>query len=139
MLEIMQYVRKPFPVQAVRVGPENINDIVDWCKGKLDVDQGGAQYIQVDAVRNPITPRQSKAYLGDWVLLTGTSFKVYTDKAFKKSFEQSSVETIMQPTKPEVQVVPAVVVQEVVVPTASAPKPGPAVFQPPTIPVQPTP
>jgi hypothetical protein len=42
-------------------------------------------YISV-RVAYPINPRQTQAYLGDWVLKSGKSFKVYTNSAFEKSF-----------------------------------------------------
>jgi hypothetical protein len=92
------YVRKPLYVEAVQVTIENFLDVARWCFGEIknkdetpvDFSQGPEpknQYIQV-RVANPKNAKQSKAYVGDWILFTkhGQGFKVYTPKAFYASF-----------------------------------------------------
>lgn len=102
MLETMKYVRKPFYIDAVRVTAENITDVANWAGGDVRTDSDG-RYIKVRVPR-ALTERQTKAYVGDWVLYAGKGYKVYTPKAFDDSFEQASVETTMHPTKPEAAV-----------------------------------
>lgn len=89
-----KYVRKPLPfVDAVQVNDKNIEDVAIWCQG--DIRSGirsphsskVERYIKVH-VHNPLKPRQTQAYTGDWVLYAGSGFKVFTNKAFLNSFER---------------------------------------------------
>ena len=89
-----KYARMPFYVDAVRVTEENIDSVVKWCQGEKREDTEGL-YIKV-RVHRPLTDRQTRAYLGDWVLYAGTGYKVYTDKAFEKSFEKVTTLTKAQ-------------------------------------------
>lgn len=107
MLETTKYVRKQFPVDAVRVTAENMDEVAAWCHGEVDVEKtparGGSperedKFVKV-RVHRPLTDRQTKAFIGDWVLYAGTGFKVYTDKAFNKSFEMKDAGTTMQHTE----------------------------------------
>lgn len=86
-IETTKYVRKPFEVDAVQVTEENLEAVKDWCQGALEEDN--RPYIRVRVAR-PLNERQTKAYPGDWVLYAGTGFKVYTSKAFHKTFEQAT-------------------------------------------------
>lgn len=84
------FFRIPFPVEAVRVTDENMEDIAKWCGGQVEsATQSGktVKYIKVD-VKNPMTERQKKAYIGDWVLYAGKGWKCYTNKAFHGCFEE---------------------------------------------------
>lgn len=103
MLTPQKYTRKPFEVEAVEVTPQNINDVAEWCGGRVlqsdlskDGGRSGSQeYIKV-AVKRPLSDRQTRAYYGDWVLFARSGagdagpagFKVYTPKAFTGSFER---------------------------------------------------
>jgi hypothetical protein len=80
------YVRKPFVVDAERVKDDNIAEVAEWCRGEVLTDTDGRLYIAVN-VKNPINERQSKAFVGDWVLFAGRGFKVYTNAAFTRSYE----------------------------------------------------
>lgn len=86
MVEPVKYVRKPFEVDAVQVTEGNIEEVKDWCQGTLQQD-GNRQFIKVHVAR-ALNERQTKAFPGDWVLYAGAGFKVYTNKAFHKTFEQ---------------------------------------------------
>lgn len=91
-LKIEQFVRKPFVVDAVKVNPENLEDVANWCQGEVRVsEEQGTQekYVKV-RVHRPMTERQTMAFPGDLVLYAGTGFKVYTPKAFEKSFEPAT-------------------------------------------------
>lgn len=88
MIELAKYARKPFFVDAVQVTDDNMDDVAHWCGGERReeaVNEDLVQYIKVK-VKRPLSAKQTKAYAGDWVLLAGTGFKVYTDSAFEKGF-----------------------------------------------------
>lgn len=89
-----KYVRKPLLVDAVQVTADNFAEIAAWCQGTITASDGSqvhtldpsTQYIHV-RVHNPVNVRQSKAFVGDWILYTDRGYKIYTNKAFKGSFE----------------------------------------------------
>lgn len=85
-----KFARKPFYVDAVRVSETNMEEVAAWCGGKIVEALEGANdasHIKVE-VHRPLTERQTQAFVGDWVLFAGSGFKVYTPKAFDKSFEK---------------------------------------------------
>lgn len=85
-----KFARKPFYVDAVRVSEANMEEVAEWCGGTIVEALEGAEdasFISVKVYR-PINDRQTQAYPGDWVLFAGTGYKVYTPKAFDKSFEK---------------------------------------------------
>jgi hypothetical protein len=90
-IDTEKYIKKPLIVDAVRVTPKNFNEIVEWCQGEVMSDDVTAdstvvnQYIKI-RVHNPKNPRQTKAFVGDWVLYTERGYKIYTNKAFRASF-----------------------------------------------------
>lgn len=102
-IETERYVRMPFYVDAVQVTSANMEAVAKWCNadvrtsGKPDRDvqnalEGGTgtapeRYIKV-RVQRPANDRQSMAFVGDWILYAGTGYKVYTDRAFHKSFDK---------------------------------------------------
>lgn len=101
MINTIKFVRKPLYVDAVKVTAENFAEIANWCQGEIYTADGNdtrlvdgaddinpaALYIRV-RVHNPKSPRQTKAYTGDWILYTDRGYKVYTEKAFFASFEE---------------------------------------------------
>lgn len=95
MLHPKTYIRKPFPVQAERVTNQNMNQVALWCGGELkglgEHDGRWGPFIEVDVV-NPDAnkPRQSQAFVGDWVLKSDKGFKVYTNRSFEKSFDSAA-------------------------------------------------
>jgi hypothetical protein len=90
-----RFIRKPLYVDAVRVTSQNFEAVAAWCDGEIQKEtegpRTGKSYIRV-RVQYPKSPRQSKAFSGDWVLYTETGYKVYTNPAFQKSFDPSPVE-----------------------------------------------
>lgn len=84
-----KFARRPFYVDAVRVTQANMEEVAEWCNGKIQTQgEDEAPYISIKVYR-PLNDRQTQAFVGDWVLLYGsTGFKVYTPKAFDKSFEK---------------------------------------------------
>ncbi len=92
-IETQQFIRKPLYVDAVRITPVNFNEISTWCQGEQqyepsdDPTKPGKKYIKV-RVHNPKNIRQSKAFVGDWLLYTERGYKVYTNKAFHAAFDK---------------------------------------------------
>jgi hypothetical protein len=94
-----QFIRKPLYVDAVRVTSKNFDEIAAWCQGQVleddDPEKGsGKKYIRV-RVHNPINPRQTRAYIGDWILYTEKGYKIYSNQAFRASFDEASEEEIL--------------------------------------------
>lgn len=87
-----KYIRKPLYVAAVRVTAANFDEIANWCQGEVQQDDipdkgSGKKYIRV-RVHNPKNVRQTQAFVGDWLLYTERGYKVYTNKAFRSSFDE---------------------------------------------------
>ena len=82
-----KFARKTFYVDAVRVSEANLEEVAQWCSGTVKTDETGHSFLSVE-VHRPLTERQTQAYIGDWVLFAGSGYKVYTPKAFDKSFEK---------------------------------------------------
>lgn len=89
-----KYIRKPLYVDAVRVTNDNFDEIAVWCQGEIVVPgiddeghSGDKKYIKI-RVHNPKIPRQTTAFVGDWVLYTERGYKIYTSKAFHSSFDE---------------------------------------------------
>jgi len=84
-----RFVRKPFPIDAVRVTAENMTEVAKWCDGEVKYEptskDDGAWFISVKVV-NPINSRQTQAFIGDWVLYS-KGWKVYFDGAFRNNFD----------------------------------------------------
>lgn len=86
--------RKSFDVQFVVVTAENMEEVAEWCSGEVG-GEGDERFIKI-IDKNAISTRQAKAFVNDYVLkmsATGTSFKAFTEKAFKKSFEEMNTKT----------------------------------------------
>lgn len=89
-----KYLRKPVTVEAVQVTDKNIFEVAMWCQGEIQWkthpdgqgDPGTVDHIRV-RVHSPVNDRQKKAYVGDWVLYSNRGYKIYTDRAFKNSFD----------------------------------------------------
>lgn len=101
MLDTAKYARKAFYIDAVQVTPENMDAVAKWASGEVrtDSDAAGKKHVKV-RVHRPLNERQTKAYVGDWVLYAGTGFKVYTTKAFTANFEPVSDEAAPNTVKP---------------------------------------
>jgi len=88
-----RYIRKPLHVDAVRITGRNIDEVAAWCQGEVLWEETpggngtGKKYIRV-RVHQPKNVRQTKAFVGDWLLYTDKGYKVYTHKAFQLSFDQ---------------------------------------------------
>ena len=99
-----KYIRKQFEVQAVQVTEENLESVAKWCNGTIETEgdlPGTKRFIRVN-VKHPLNARQTRAYLGDWVLKAETGgFKIYNQVAFEKSFERAVVQGQVHPNQAE--------------------------------------
>jgi hypothetical protein len=86
MIKTQRYVRKPVIVDAVQVTEENFKQLAKWCQGEIQSD-GTMKFIRV-RVHTPKNPRQSQAFVGDWILYTDKGYKVYSNRAFTDSFDE---------------------------------------------------
>lgn len=84
-----KYVRKPLYVDAVRITNQNFEELASWCQGLIEHDENEdgskKKFIRV-RTHKPINPRQTKGFVGDWILYTEMGYKVYTHYAFKGGF-----------------------------------------------------
>lgn len=94
-LSTTRATRKPFYVDAIRVTALNMQEVAEWCGGEIRKtapkpqiggELGQKNYIHVP-VEHASNERQTKAYVGDWVLRANGTFKVYTNKAYVNGFD----------------------------------------------------
>jgi hypothetical protein len=90
-----KYIRKPLVVVGVEVTVDNFMELALWVGGSIMHKDSNTQDGPIDPanqyilvrVHNPKSPRQSQAYVGDWILYSDRGYKVYTPKAFKNTFD----------------------------------------------------
>jgi hypothetical protein len=97
-IQTTKYIRKPLYVDAVQITKENFSALADWCQAEVRTNVGDelidrkngvdpeSHHLRI-RVHNPKNIRQTKGFVGDWVLYTDRGYKIYTQKAFKASFE----------------------------------------------------
>lgn len=81
------WIRNSFEVQAVRITGDNIQAVATWCGGTIGKSSGEHPklYVLVNTQQyNKLM--QSKAYVGDWVILIDDRFKHYRDESFRAAF-----------------------------------------------------
>jgi hypothetical protein len=96
-METQQFKRRPIYVDAVRVTEENFTEVAQWCQGGIvkkhettldTLKDDKTKHIKVRVI-NPQRVRQTKAFVGDWILYSEyNGYKVYTDGAFRNAFEE---------------------------------------------------
>lgn len=95
-MKTQKFQRKPFIVDCVQVTEENMEEVAKWCKGTITTtDSKIAEqlkrpvrtWIQVET-QQPMSDRQKQAFVGDWLLYANNGFKIYTPKAFERTFEE---------------------------------------------------
>lgn len=88
-IQTTKYARKPFFVDVITVTDENMEAAAEWCQGTVCTNGDGVKYVKV-RVHRPLTEKQTQAFAGARILYAGTGYKVYTPKAFEKSFEPAN-------------------------------------------------
>lgn len=93
-MEIQQFTRKPFEVDAVQVSPTNYEAVAAWCKGEAtltgyklmgDVYEMGAVLLPKQG------PKNNKVYtvlIGQWITRHRGSFRSWGKEDFEKGFVQ---------------------------------------------------
>lgn len=90
-IQPQKYRSIPFVVEAIQVTVDNMQEVAEWSGGETMIEKQGGRlvsFVKVE-VRNPMTERQTKAFVGDWVLKSETGVKTYSQRAFPKRFERT--------------------------------------------------
>lgn len=90
------YERKTFRVEAVRVTSDNMEEVAEWCGGRVVNTDGfgyGRKHVQVPTGKGGESI--AHAYIGNWVtcLVKAQSFRVYKEKSFLEAFSSIMSET----------------------------------------------
>lgn len=88
--QFTQYNRRQFRVTAARVSVLNIEELARWTNGVLcegDKDGQLSRYFIKVRTGSPSNSRIDEAHVGDWIVKRGRQFQVYSDRAFRKTFE----------------------------------------------------
>jgi hypothetical protein len=99
-IQTIRFRRRTFYVEAVQVTAENMEEVAAWCNGKIlstfvKSRKESVSYIKVH-VMNPTSDRQTKAFVGDWVLPYGQTFKIYTERSMDQTFEKAEVDILKE-------------------------------------------
>jgi len=84
-IQTTRFVRKPLFVDAVQVTAENLEKLAELCGGTIG-RKGHRQFIRL-YLQYVRTPRQTVAFPGDWITKVGDTFKVWTNKSFRETFD----------------------------------------------------
>lgn len=93
-MEIKQYTRKPFPVSAVQVTLQNIQEVAEWCKGTIEYRptrmMGTTTDLPIIRLKGQGDNRgkEFEAALGCWVVELKGSFRSYKPAQFDASFDE---------------------------------------------------
>ena len=91
MLEITNYRRKNYAIEAVRVTEDNLEDVAAWCEGSISHHESGTVFVVVP-VKQPkdVTKEKwlTRAYVGRWVIRSKFGFRVYNHGDFHYKFYQ---------------------------------------------------
>jgi hypothetical protein len=106
-MNIKQFTRKPFPVNAVQVGLDNVHELADWCGGKVEMKatkmMGTTTDLPVIILEGQGENRGKifEAALGCWVVELKGSFRVYKPAQFEASFDEYTRELSDDPADPD--------------------------------------
>jgi len=93
-MEIKQFTRKPFPVNAVQVTLQNIEEVAEWCKGAIEYVptkmMGTITDLPVVKMKGMGENRGKEfvASLGCWIVELKGSFRSYKHAQFEASFDE---------------------------------------------------
>jgi hypothetical protein len=106
-MNIKQFTRKPFPVNAVQVGLDNVHELAEWCGGKVEMKatkmMGTTTDLPVIILEGQGENRGKifEAALGCWVVELKGSFRVYKPAQFEASFDEYTRELSDDPADPD--------------------------------------
>lgn len=81
-MEFVTHVRKPFPVEAVEITADNIEEVATYV-GDLRNKEDGTPYILVD---RRLVPNVAKVYIGFFMTKMGENVRCYSRKIFHEQF-----------------------------------------------------
>jgi hypothetical protein len=85
MIELKRFTYAPVFIQAVQVTEENMQEVAEFCGGEVVRGKDDEpDYIRL-RTKGALTKRPT-AYEGDWIFKSGTTYKIYTEKAFQRVF-----------------------------------------------------
>lgn len=88
-MQVQKFNRRKFDVNAVQVNPDNMEQVATWCGGEVQETKDGVKFVKVKTHR-PQNLRHTQAFANDWVSLSEQGYKVYTNQAFLKHFEEEA-------------------------------------------------
>lgn len=86
-LQLKNYTRRPFSVDAVQVTNENLEDVAKWCGGSVVNTTNEGKAVRLANSKSRRGPKLPLAKIGDWVLTGPDGFRAFSDGAFNKVFE----------------------------------------------------
>jgi hypothetical protein len=86
MITTSTFVRKPLLVEGIQVNSENMEQVAVWCGGTIQYTQSKRNFIKLQTKATP-QARQNMAFVGDWVLKSDMGFKIYSKRAFDRTFD----------------------------------------------------
>lgn len=98
-MDIKQFTRKPFPVSAVQVTLQNVEQIAEWCKGTVVMRSTKMMGTFTDLPvivlpgQGDSRGRDVEAALGCWIVELKGSFRCYKPAQFEASFDEYVQET----------------------------------------------
>jgi hypothetical protein len=90
-MDMKKFTRKPFPVSAVQVSLEHIDEIAQWCKGTVVMRPTKMMGTYTDLPVIVLPSEQgstAEASLGCWIVELKGSFRSYKPGAFEASFDE---------------------------------------------------
>jgi hypothetical protein len=89
-VKAQRFNRRPSYVDTIQVTRENMSLAADWCSGEVRIPSGGSAHVKIPASEGT-AERYTQAFEGDWILKQGKSYKVYTNRAFRKNYIDASL------------------------------------------------
>ena len=92
-MEMTEFIRKPFVIEAVQITNENIDEVAKEI-GFLSKTDNGEKFIIVD--RNTV-PVVRHVYIGYWMTRYGHRIRCYTPRSFLNQFIPLTDKVLEQP------------------------------------------
>lgn len=103
-MELQEATRKPFPVKAVQVTLQNIEEVAAWCKGTIELRptkmMGTTTDLPVILISGQGENRNKvfEAALGYWVVELNQSFRSYKPLQFEATFDILPPKSLVEAT-----------------------------------------
>lgn len=93
-MEIKQYTRKPFPVNAVQVSLQNVDEVAEWAGGTVSLrpTKMMGTYTDLPVIilkgQGENRGKEFEAPLGCWIVELNGSFRSYKPQQFDATFDE---------------------------------------------------